>query len=71
MKKLLCVLAMGAIVMGFASCKRDCVCTVTAQDGTTQTYPRGKMSAQECGNQTDVMENGYAGAVKKIDCRHE
>ncbi len=71
MKKLLCVLAMGAIVFGFTSCKRECVCTVTAQDDTTQTYQRGKMSAQECGDQIDKMTAGYAGAVKKIDCRHE
>jgi hypothetical protein len=71
MKKLLCVLAMGAIVMVFASCKRECVCTVTAQDGTSQTYQRGKMSAQECGNQIEKMEAGYAGTAQKIDCRHQ
>lgn len=70
MKKLLCVLAMGAIVFGFASCKRNCVCTVTFQDDTSTTYSQGTMSAKECGNQTDkITDKLPAGTYKKIDCR--
>jgi hypothetical protein len=71
MKKLVCILAMGAIVLGFASCKRECTCTVTLKDGSSTSYSQGKMTDSECGKKVDELEKTYsqAGAdLKNINC---
>lgn len=63
---------MGALVMGFASCKKDCKCTVTTSDDKTSLYEYGQISHTECGAKTAVLEQQYAAAgasLKKIDCR--
>ncbi len=71
MKKLVCILAMGALVLGFASCKKECNCTVTLKDGQSSSYSYGKISHTECGAKTDELEKTYAATganIKQIKC---
>lgn len=71
MKKLVCILAMGALVLGFTSCHKECNCTVTLKDGQSSSYAYGKISHTECGAKNKELEQHYAaiGAdLKQIDC---
>jgi len=72
MKKLVCILALGALVLGFTSCHKECNCTVTLKDGQSSSYAYGKISHTDCGAKTKELEQHYAaiGAdLKNIDCK--
>ncbi len=71
MKKLVCILAMGALVLGFTSCHKECNCTVTLKDGQSSSYAYGKISHTECGEKNKELEQRYSAAgadIKQINC---
>ena len=71
MKKLACIMALGALILGFTSCHKECNCTVTLKDGQTTSYSYGKISHTEWGEKNQKLEQTYAAAganLQQIKC---
>lgn len=68
MKKLFCVLAMGALAFAFASCKADCQCTIHERSGETIYVNRGSMTNKECVQEGIDLFDEVFNVAQSVEC---
>ncbi|MCQ2285826.1 MAG: hypothetical protein MJZ76_02995 [Bacteroidales bacterium] len=75
MKKLILFLGFAALLCGFSSCKKDCVCTAKQGDKVIDAYTYENLTVSECEDKVDeatkraselyTLEVGFS-----ITCEH-
>jgi len=67
MKKIFLVLCVATLSFAAISCKKECVCTITAPGVATQVTSNGKISNKEC-RDAEKAGNDAGMGIAKVKC---